>query len=60
MEILCLVVVGLFVLGGVIALFLEVLGDIFEGILDLIGPIGGLILGLIVLGLCCGAISSRF
>ena len=58
MEVLCLIVVGLIALGGAVALFFEMIGAIFEAILDLIGPIGAFILCLVVIGLCCAGVSS--
>ena len=55
---LCLVVVGLMALGGAVAVVFELIGDLFEAVLDLLGPIGAFLICLVLIGLCCGGVSS--
>jgi len=58
LGLLCLVVVGLVAVGAVGAIALDLIGDVFEGVLDLIGPIGALIAGIVVIVICCNVVSS--
>jgi hypothetical protein len=55
-EAVCLVLVGLMLLVAAVVVVFELVGDAVEGVFDLIGPIGALLVLLVLIGVCLSAL----